>query len=772
MGDASKRQHRCGWNDFLELLETRRLLSGVSVVPNVSFAAATLTANESVPSVSINVVLSEPTTVDVTVPFSVTGGTAVSPADYSIAVSPVIIAAGQTSAPIVVTLVNDTLDENNETISIDLGAPTNAVLVTPSSHTLTIADNDAAPTIKFQTNSASVSESAGTYNAVITLSTATSFEVQAQLTIGGTATVGSDFTISSLAVTIPPGQLNTSVTYTIIDDGLVEPSETASLTMTNPVNATLAAPSTFTLTITDNDVPPTVVSSSFEFNVPSPRVHITFSENVSASLDAGDLLLQNHTKLTRVSVSATALSYNAATNTATFTFPGLPNGALTDGNWRARFLGNGITNAAGSVLAADHVLDFFQYAGDINRDRLVNISEFAVLAANFNLPSDFAHGDFNYSGTTDVADFALLAANFNATLAPLAPPTTQYTAVSIPQVPNGGVQPHALSNDGLAVGAVRFPTQGSSSQFQFSGFSWRPGETAVTLNGSAVSATDVTDGGLVIGWQQSASNNDYSALQWTHGTPGVTYLGNPAGNFDDHWAWGVNELQNVVGSHRVEPGQMQNGVRWLAGAGSAETASNKFLTNINNNGEMVGDGPRYYTSAGTSIDIAPGPGLALDVNDSGRVIGLLGSYSLARPTTSAELFESANSIPFTWKNGTGEPFILGPAGTRVHGINNAGQMVGESASGQGIIWHQGIAYALSDFVDGGLAGDGRDINNNGQILTSSRVLTPVPAGEPQRGVVSDGRAARPVAVHDMGTGWMSHNSTFSEVWIEQSDVLQ
>jgi hypothetical protein len=63
----------------------------------------------------------------------------------------------------------------------------------------------------------------------------------------------------------------------------------------------------------------------------------------------------------------------------------------------------------------------FTLSGDANLNRVVNISDFARLAANFNLPGDWAKGDANYDTATNVNDFSLLAGNFNRTLVPQPP---------------------------------------------------------------------------------------------------------------------------------------------------------------------------------------------------------------------------------------------------------------------------------------------------------------------------------------------------------------
>jgi hypothetical protein len=73
-------------------------------------------------------------------------------------------------------------------------------------------------------------------------------------------------------------------------------------------------------------------------------------------------------------------------------------------------------------MAADHVQTFFVLHGDINRDRAVNGSDFAILAGNFGKTGmTYAQGDVNGDGSVNGSDFAILAGNFGNTLPATAP---------------------------------------------------------------------------------------------------------------------------------------------------------------------------------------------------------------------------------------------------------------------------------------------------------------------------------------------------------------
>lgn len=385
--------------------------------PSVNFAASSSSNAEAAGSVNVSVSLSAPSSQNITIPFNVLPGTAFSPADFSVSASPLTILAGQTTANIAVTIVNDSLDEANESFSLSLSSPTNAVLGTTTSHSFTITDDDPLPAVSFTESSASRGEASGSYVVNIQLSAISGRDVTVPILLGaGTASTPADFTLSPANVVIPAGSSGGSTTITIVNDTAVEANETVILNIGTPVNATANDPSQFTLTIVDNDIPPTVLESNFLYQTAPHRLTFRFSANVSASLSPADLVLENLTNGTIVSQASMSVSYNAGTNTATFTFPGAQVGVLADGNYRARLVGAGIIDAGGTPMAGDVLFDFFHFSGDANHDRAVNISDFAALAANFNRPGDFTQGDFNYSGTTEISDFSILAARFNTFL--------------------------------------------------------------------------------------------------------------------------------------------------------------------------------------------------------------------------------------------------------------------------------------------------------------------------------------------------------------------
>ncbi|WP_185714237.1 Ig-like domain-containing protein [Rheinheimera mesophila] len=82
-------------------------------------------------------------------------------------------------------------------------------------------------------------------------------------TSDGTGTAGSDYTAASGSVTIPGGQKTATINISVLGDGLVEPNETYTITLSNPVNnveSVALADATGVGTIQNDDVAPVVSS--------------------------------------------------------------------------------------------------------------------------------------------------------------------------------------------------------------------------------------------------------------------------------------------------------------------------------------------------------------------------------------------------------------------------------------------------------------------------------------------------------------------------------
>src|SRR3989442_5187848 len=90
----------------------------------------------------------------------------------------------------------------------------------------------------------------------VTLSAPSSTDTTINYSFGGTADGGSDFTNTRTSVTIPALATTATITVSTTDDGLVEASETVSVTLgtiTGDPQITLSATTATTGTINNND---------------------------------------------------------------------------------------------------------------------------------------------------------------------------------------------------------------------------------------------------------------------------------------------------------------------------------------------------------------------------------------------------------------------------------------------------------------------------------------------------------------------------------------
>src|SRR5439155_3735305 len=74
-------------------------------------------------------------------------GTAANGTDYTSLGSTLTIPAGSSSATVTVTPIDDTLVEGSETVVLTLSSSANYSIGSPNNATVTIADNDSAPTL-------------------------------------------------------------------------------------------------------------------------------------------------------------------------------------------------------------------------------------------------------------------------------------------------------------------------------------------------------------------------------------------------------------------------------------------------------------------------------------------------------------------------------------------------------------------------------------------------------------------------------------------------
>ncbi|GBF55956.1 alkaline phosphatase [Microcystis sp. 0824] len=205
------------------------------------------------------------TTNALTVNYTV-GGTATFSTDYTqtgaatftITTGTVTFAANATTAKVTIDPTADTIVENNETVALTLAAGTGYTVGTTTPVTGTITNDDVTlPSITLAVSPSSVTED-GTTNLIYTFTRTgvTTNALTVNYTLGGTATLNTDYTRTGTnnTVTFAAGSSTATVTVDPTADTTIEPNETVILTLASGTGYTVGTTTPVTGTITNDDV--------------------------------------------------------------------------------------------------------------------------------------------------------------------------------------------------------------------------------------------------------------------------------------------------------------------------------------------------------------------------------------------------------------------------------------------------------------------------------------------------------------------------------------
>ncbi|NCT54165.1 MAG: hypothetical protein GPJ04_24890, partial [Microcystis aeruginosa G13-03] len=174
----------------------------------------------------------------------------------------VTFAAGSSTATVTVDPTADTTVESNETVALTLAAGTGYTVGTPNAATGTITNDDTSVTLAV--SPASVTED-GTTNLIYTFTRngVTTNPLTVNYTLGGTATLNTDYTRTGTnnTVTFAAGSSTATVTVDPTADTTVESDETVALTLAAGTGYTVGTPNAATGTITNDDTSVTLAVS-------------------------------------------------------------------------------------------------------------------------------------------------------------------------------------------------------------------------------------------------------------------------------------------------------------------------------------------------------------------------------------------------------------------------------------------------------------------------------------------------------------------------------
>lgn len=229
------------------------------VGPTISFDSESSGGIESISPAILTVTVNNPEAGETyTVDYTATGGTAINGEDYILVSDTLTFDAGTTSLPIEFTVVNDGLDEDDETVIVELSNPNGPGVLLGNQTQHTYAILDPRPGVGFDTASSSGLEDVTPAAIALSLSTSMLETVTVDYAVtGGTATGGGvDYQLlGSGTLEFPPRVLTQNIWLAIADDSIEEvPDETIQLTLSNPSsNVKLAIQNQHTYTIIDNE---------------------------------------------------------------------------------------------------------------------------------------------------------------------------------------------------------------------------------------------------------------------------------------------------------------------------------------------------------------------------------------------------------------------------------------------------------------------------------------------------------------------------------------
>lgn len=233
--------------------------------PEIGFDDVASTVSEAVGTVGLDFSLSTGTTSSIDIGYEVyavstTAKTSGNFQDFTLlGTGTSTLDAGATAGTISVSITDDSIDENTETIAIRLTTSTlGSILSASSTHVISVTDNDTAD-VTVSNQALSITESGIGDTATFTIQLATQPTSTVEISIASSSP--NEFTLSSSSVQFTSSTWNVpqTITLTIVDDDIDEDEETVDLTFSitqetaiGYIDAEIDIPTT-TVTVTDDD---------------------------------------------------------------------------------------------------------------------------------------------------------------------------------------------------------------------------------------------------------------------------------------------------------------------------------------------------------------------------------------------------------------------------------------------------------------------------------------------------------------------------------------
>lgn len=264
---------------------------------------------------TFTVTLSAPSPLNTIVQYSTANGTATAGTDYVAASGSIVIPAGETTRTKQIGIVGDGVLEGDETFYLNLSSAINAEIA-DNQGAATIIDDDTGLSMLSIGDAAVAEGDSGTKEVTVTVTRSAPLAGSASVeyaTADGTATSG-DYSGGSGTIAFADGESSKSVIFSIAGDLTIEPNESFSVVLTNPVNAGLADSEGAVTIINDDILEVTGLSPTSGPAAGGTVVNLTGSRfHAGMSVHFGDTDATNVTVVSDTTATATTVAMPAAT---------------------------------------------------------------------------------------------------------------------------------------------------------------------------------------------------------------------------------------------------------------------------------------------------------------------------------------------------------------------------------------------------------------------------------------------------------------------------
>jgi Calx-beta domain/Fibronectin type III domain len=568
------------------------------------------------------VTLSEPQASAVVVNYSTANATAIAGTNYTSASGSLTIPAGQTSASIILTTIDDDTYTGNLNFNLDLSTAATGVEVSGSSGV--VIDNiNPKPTVQFSLAATNGPDSTTPHLINVTLSTASAFTTMVNYAItGGTAVGGVDYTLSPGVLTFAPGVTSQNISVAIIDTHLYQPDKTIDLDLTTPVEATLGTQTTHVHTINETTAEPTLSINNVTANAGTTANFVVTLSAASAVATTFSYATGGGTAVAGTDYTSSTGSATIAAGQTTFTLPVTT--ALSSGGKNFSMTLSSIVNATGATTTGTATMIVMPAisVGNVSANAGTNVNFVVTLsqASTQNITFSYATANGTAIQPTDYA-----SSSGTATI------TAGQTTLTLPaittQLSSGG-KAFTLTLSSI-VNAVAGTLTGTATMI-----------VMPTINVGNTSATPGSNANVVVSLSQASSQNitfnyatangtatqpaDYTSAsgsatimagQTSTTLPGIATL--VAGN-GDNFTLAISSIVNAIagtttGTITITSTPTINIGNVTANAGtpanfvltlSQVSASNVIFSYATANGTAVGG--TDYTSSSSTATIAAG----------------------------------------------------------------------------------------------------------------------------------------------------------------------